>query len=103
MYVGREKKEQLTWRAKDVTAWEKKDAGGRQREVKLFNPSAAVAPVPILDSLVFQWLVLLPRLWEKEPVYRKQAVCASHSLAGLGWRQKLTLFAAEKAPASRGV
>lgn len=91
------------WRAKGVTAWEKQDAGGGWREVKPFNPSPAVAPVPILDSLVFQWLVLLPWLWEKEPVYRKQAGCASHSLAGLGWRQKLTLFAAEKAPASRGV
>lgn len=96
----KEKKgEQLTWR----TAWDKKDAGEGWREVKPFNPSPAVPPVPALDSLVFQWLVLLPWLWEKEPVYRKQAGCASHSLAGLGWRQKLALLAAEKAPASRGV
>lgn len=91
------------WRAKGVTAREKKDAGEGWREVEPFNPSPAVAPVPILDSLVFQWLVLLPWLWEKEPVYRKQARCASHSLAGLGWRQRLAPFAAEKAPASRGV
>lgn len=47
MSVGREKKgEQLTWR----TAWDKKEAGEGWREVKPFNPSPAVPPVPVLDS-----------------------------------------------------
>lgn len=71
-------------------------------DVKPFSPSPTVAPVLILDSLVFQWLVLLPWLWEQQPVYRKQAGCASHSLAGPGRRRKLALSAAEKAPACLG-
>lgn len=74
----------------------------RMERSEAFQPLTSSGTCPNL-GLVFQWLVLLPWLWEKEPVYRKQAGCASHSLAGLGWRQKLTLFAAEKAPASRGV
>ena len=57
---------------------------------------STVAPVPILDLLVFQWLVLLPRVWEQQPVYRKQAGCASRSLTRLGRRRKLALSAAEK-------
>lgn len=74
----------------------------RMERSETFQPLTSSATCPSL-GLVFQWLVLLPWLWEKEPVYRKQAGCASHSLAGLGWRQKLALLAAEKAPASRGV
>lgn len=98
--VGRKKKGgQLKQRAKGVRAWEKKGAGERWGEVKSFSPSPTVAPVPVLNSLVFQWLVLLPWFWEQQPVYRKQAGCASHSLTGLGRTWKLSLSAAERAPA----
>lgn len=76
---------------------------GRMGEVRLFSPSPTVAPVPILDLLVFQWLVLLLWLWEEQPVYRKQVGCVSHSLTGPGWRQKLALSDAEKAPDCWGV
>lgn len=101
--VGREKTGgQLKRRAKGVSAWEKEGTGQRWGEVKPFRPSPTVAPVPVLDSLVFQWLVLLPWLWEQQPVYRKQAGCASHSLTGLGRLWKLALSAAEKAPACLG-
>lgn len=85
--MGREKKGgQLKQRAKGVRAWEKEGTGEGWGEVKPFSPSRTVAPVPILDLLVFQWLVLLPWLWEQQPVYRKQAGCASRSLARLGQR-----------------
>lgn len=93
---------QLKWRAKGVRAWEKEGTGKRWGEVKSFSPSPTVAPVPILDSLMFQWLVLLPQLWEHQLVYRKQVGCASRSLIGLGWRRKLAFSAAEKAPACLG-
>lgn len=75
----------------------------RMGEMRLFSPSPTVAPVPILGSLAFQWLVLLLWLQEEQPVYRKQVGCVSHSLAGPGWRQKLALSAAEKAPDCWGV
>lgn len=89
---------QVKQRTKVVRAWQIEGTGEGWGEMKLFSPSLIAAPVPVLASLVFQWLVLPPQFWEKQHVYRKQTICASHSLTGLEWRQKLALSAAEKAP-----
>lgn len=79
-----------------MRAWEKKGTGEGWGEVKPYSPWPTVAPVPILDLLLFQWLVLLPQLWEQQPVYRKQAGCAYCISLGWGGRESCLFLVLRK-------